>query len=178
MLSIVKSMALHGLNGYLVSVEVDVSSGLPAFDVVGLPDVSIKEAKERVRTAIKNSGEEFFSRKIVVNLAPAATKKEGSGFDLPIAVGILMSMEAISSKNAKKILENTIVIGELSLNGKVNKINGILPITIEAFSKRNKKNNITERKPERGKHCKRCRNNTSFNLARCKRLLGGKNGTT
>jgi len=75
MLSIIKSMALHGLNGYLVSVEVDVSSGMPAFEVVGLPDVSIKEAKERVRTAIKNSGEEFFSRKIIVNLAPADTKK-------------------------------------------------------------------------------------------------------
>ena len=131
-----------------------MSSGLPAFEVVGLPDVSIKEAKERVRTAIKNSGEEFFSRRIVVNLAPANTKKEGSGFDLPIAVGILISMEVISGKKAKEILENTIIIGELSLDGKVNKINGILPITIEAFSKRNKKNNITNGKCKRSKYCK------------------------
>ena len=111
----------------------------------GLPDVSIREAKERVRTAIKNSGEEFFSRKIVVNLAPAGTKKEGSGFDLPMAVGILMAMEAVQSKDAVNILENSIVIGELSLNGKVNKINGILPIAIEAAAKRNKKNNTTGR---------------------------------
>jgi len=80
MLSIVKSMALHGLSGYLVYVEVDVSNGLPCFEVVGLPDISIREAKERVRTAIKNSGEEFFSKKIVVNLSPADTKKEGSRF--------------------------------------------------------------------------------------------------
>ena len=89
MLSITKSMALHGLEGFLIDVQVDISSGMPSWDIVGLPDVSVKEAKERVRTAIKNSGYELFSRKIVVNLAPANIKKEGSIFDLPIAVGIL-----------------------------------------------------------------------------------------
>lgn len=86
MLSIVKSMSLHGLEGYLIDVQVDVSAGMPSWAVVGLPDASVKESTERVRTAIKNSGYEFQSRKIVINLAPADTKKEGSFFDLPIAV--------------------------------------------------------------------------------------------
>ena len=94
---------------------------------MGLPDTSVKEAKERVRTAIKNSGYELQSRKIIVNLAPADTKKEGSAFDLPIAVGILICTEVIS-----KIPENIIFIGELSLDGKINKVNGILPMCIEA----------------------------------------------
>ena len=127
MLSIVKSMSLLGLDGCLISVQVDVSGGLPGWDIVGLPDTSVKEAKERVRTAIKNSGYELQSRKIIVNLAPADTKKEGSAFDLPIAVGILICTEVIN-----KIPENTIFIGELSLDGKINKVNGILPMCIEA----------------------------------------------
>ena len=127
MLSIVKSMSLLGLDGCLISVQVDVSGGLPGWDIVGLPDTSVKEAKERVRTAIKNSGYELQSRKIIVNLAPADTKKEGSAFDLPIAVGILICTEVIS-----KIPENIILIGELSLDGKINKVNGILPMCIEA----------------------------------------------
>jgi len=95
----------------------------------GLPDASVKEAKERVKTAIKNSDMEFQSKRIVVNLAPADTKKAGSSYDLPIAVGILLSMETI--ENCINI-ERTVFIGELSLNGKVNKINGILPMCIEA----------------------------------------------
>lgn len=128
MLSIVKSMGLHGLEGYLIEVQVDISAGLPAWDVVGLPDTSVRESKERVRTAIKNSDFEFPSRKILVNLAPANTKKEGSLFDLPIAVGILISTQIIENIN----LENTIFIGELSLNGSINKVKGVLPICIEA----------------------------------------------
>lgn len=128
MLSIVKSMSLIGLDGYLVEVQVDVSAGIPCCDIVGLPDVSVKEAKERVRTAIKNSGYDVLSRKIVVNLAPADIKKEGSFFDLPIAVGILMCNEDVKFNEQ----ENTILIGELSLDGKLNKVSGILPICIEA----------------------------------------------
>lgn len=89
MLSIVKSMSLLGLDGYLVNIEVDISAGIPSWDVVGLPDASVKESKERVRTAIKNSGYNLESRKIVVNLSPADIRKEGPSFDLPIAVGIL-----------------------------------------------------------------------------------------
>lgn len=128
MLSIVKSMGLHGLDGYLIEVQIDVSSGLPAWEVVGLPDVSVKEAKERVKAAIKNSEIEFPSRKILVNLAPANTKKEGSLFDLPIAIGILIATEVIENAN----INNYIFIGELSLNGKLNKVKGILPMCIEA----------------------------------------------
>lgn len=93
----------------------------------GLPDISVKEAKERVKTAIKNSGFEFKSRKIVVNLAPADLRKEGTYFDLPIAIGLLLNFAQIY-----EIEENTIFIGELSLDGKVNKVNGILPMCIEA----------------------------------------------
>lgn len=126
MLSIVKSMSLHGLNGYLVEVQVDVSAGLPSFEVVGLPDISIRESKERVKTAIKNSGFNLFSRKVIVNLAPATKRKEGSIFDLPIAIGVLYANEYI-----KNNLDNIAFIGELSLDGKVNKINGILPMCIE-----------------------------------------------
>ena len=128
MLSIVKSMSLQGLEGFLVDVQVDVSAGMPNWEVVGLPDASVREAKERVRTAIKNSGYDFHSRRIVINLAPADTKKEGSFFDLPIAVGILMDFQNIKCQN----LENTVFIGELSLNGNINKVNGILPMCIEA----------------------------------------------
>lgn len=132
MLSIIHSMALHGLDGYLVSVQVDVSSGMPCFEIVGLPDTSVRESKERVKTAIKNSGVEFFSRRVIVNLAPANTKKEGSIFDLPIAVGILIAMEAVSRQVATEKLEKTVLLGELSLDGRINKMNGVLPICIEA----------------------------------------------
>ena len=128
MLSIVKSLALHGLQGYLVNIQVDISAGMPSFEIVGLPDTSIRESKERVKTAIKNSTSEFLSRKIVVNLAPASTKKEGSIFDLPIAVGILMANGFIYNAD----LTDTILIGELSLDGSICPIKGILPICIEA----------------------------------------------
>lgn len=128
MLSIVKSMSLLGLDGYLISVQVDVSGGLPGWEIVGLPDVSVKEAKERVKTAIKNSGYDLQSRKIVVNLAPANTKKEGSFFDLPIAIGILSCNEYVTIE----IPESMVFIGELSLDGKINKVNGILSMCIEA----------------------------------------------
>lgn len=128
MLSIIKSMALHGLEGFLIDVQVDVSSGLPEWSIVGLPDASVKEAKERVKTAIKNSGYELLSRKIIVNLAPADIKKEGAIYDLPIAVGILTSINIIYGKQQ----EDTLIIGELSLNGNLNSINGALPICIEA----------------------------------------------
>lgn len=132
MLSIVKSMALHGLDGYLVAIQVDISVGLPYFEIVGLPDASVKEAKERVKTAIKNSGGELFSRRVVVNLAPANTRKEGSAFDLPIAVGILIATEIVVNPYLQEFLEETIFIGELSLDGTIEKVKGALPIAIEA----------------------------------------------
>lgn len=128
MLSKIKSISLNGLEGYIINVQVDVSAGMPSWDIVGLPDTSIKESKERVRTAIKNSGYELLSRKVVINLAPADIKKEGSFLDLPIAIGILKSTYYIAEND----FENTAFIGELSLDGKLNSVNGILPICIEA----------------------------------------------
>lgn len=132
MLAITKSMALQGLSGYLVSIQVDISNGMPDFQIVGLPDVSVKESRERVKTAIRNSNIEFLSRKIIVNLSPANTRKEGSMFDLPIAIGILIANKNIRNPHLGKILMETVFIGELSLNGNIEKTNGILPICIEA----------------------------------------------
>ena len=129
MLSLVKSISLNGLEGYYINVQVDVSGGMPSWEIVGLPDMSIRESKERVRTAIKNSGYELLSRKIVINLAPANIRKEGSFLDLPIAVGILTSIGEIK----KQMERNIAFIGELSLDGKLNFVNGILPICIEAI---------------------------------------------
>ena len=103
--------------------------GMPAWDIVGLPDASIKESKERVKTAIKNCGYEILSRKYIINLSPANIRKEGSSLDLSIAVGVLAAMEVI---NLEKF-EDTIFVGELSLDGKINKVNGVLPICIEAL---------------------------------------------
>ncbi len=132
MLAITKSMALQGVEGYLVSVQVDIQNGIPRFEIVGLPDASVKEAKERVKTAIRNSGIEFLSRRIVVNLSPANTRKEGSMFDLPIAIGILIANRDIRNLRLGKILMETLLIGELSLNGNIEKVKGILPICMEA----------------------------------------------
>lgn len=128
MLSIIKSMTLHGLEGFIVDVQVDVSGGIPCWEIVGLPDISIREAKERVRTAIKNSGYEFPSRRIVINLAPATIKKEGSIFDLPIAIAILSASEYINEFDFKE----TAFLGELCLDGNINSVRGILPMCIEA----------------------------------------------
>ena len=128
MISVVKSMCLYGLEGILIDVEVDVSSGMPCWDIVGLPDASIRESKERVRTAIKNCGIELQSRKYIINLSPSNIHKNGPIFDLAIATGILSSIKVIKQVN----LENTIFIGELSLDGKIKRANGILPICLEA----------------------------------------------
>ena len=128
MLSIVKSMTLHGLEGFIVDVQVDVAGGLPCWEIVGLPDISIRESRERVRTAIKNSGYEFPSRRIVINLAPATIKKVGTAFDLPIAIAILLATQNISEFD----FENVAFVGELSLDGNIHSITGILPMCIEA----------------------------------------------
>lgn len=98
----------------------------------GLPDTTVKESKERVKTAIKNSGVELLSKRIIINLAPASTRKAGSQFDLPIALGILIASGKVGNAYLHEFLEETIFIGELSLNGRVEKVNGILPICIEA----------------------------------------------
>ena len=130
MLSNIKTIALNGLEGELVEVQTDIAGGLPDFAIVGLPDTSVKESKERIKTAIKNSGIEFPSRKILINLAPADIRKWGTSYDLPIAISVLGALKEINNKN----LENTIFIGELSLDGKINHINGVLPMCIEALN--------------------------------------------
>lgn len=126
MLSKVKTCILQGLEGHIIDVEVDISNGLPQLNIVGLADISIKESKERVRSAIKNSEFKFPLSRITINLAPANLKKEGSQIDLAIAVGILLATEAIQDID----ISDTCFIGELSLDGKINKINGALPIVI------------------------------------------------
>ncbi|MBQ7579311.1 MAG: YifB family Mg chelatase-like AAA ATPase [Clostridia bacterium] len=128
MVGLVSSFGLNGLEGYLVEVEVDIKSGLPKYDIVGLPDTAIKESKERVESAIKNSMLAFPSKRITINLAPASTKKEGPIFDLAIAISILVASEQIKSQKYKDF----VVIGELSLDGKIRAINGLLPLLISA----------------------------------------------
>lgn len=128
MLAKVKSFGLSGLNGLPIDVEVDVSKGQPHFDIVGLPDASVKESKERVRSAITNSGFMFSNGKITVNLAPAFAKKEGPAFDLAIAVAYLSALGQINYDNAKKY----VFVGELGLDGSIRSVNGLLPIIISA----------------------------------------------
>ncbi len=134
MLSKVKTCVLYGLEGYVIDVETDLTKGMPCFNIVGLPDTSIKESKERVKSAIKNSGVKFPISHITVNLAPANLKKEGSQIDLPIAVGILSACNFIT----EEIEDDICLIGELSLNGDINYIEGALPMVI---SLRNRKFN-------------------------------------
>jgi magnesium chelatase family protein len=122
MLAVVKSVGIIGLEGHVVDVEVDISQGLPGMDIVGLPNVSVKESKERVRAAIKNSGLEFPLGRITVNLAPADLKKEGPAFDLAIAVGILAASGQITSNYNRYIF-----MSELSLDGTLRGVSGILP---------------------------------------------------
>lgn len=128
MLAIVKSTALEGLSGYLVQVEVDVTNGLPSFELVGLPGPACRESRDRVRSALKNSGFEFPARRITVNLAPADLRKEGPLYDLPIAVAILVATEQLDQAAVSRY----VFIGELSLNGAVRSVAGVLPNVLAA----------------------------------------------
>ena len=130
MLAKVKSAAVVGLEGAIVEVEVDLSPGLPSFTIVGLPDKAVQEARERVRSAIRNSYYKFPNRRITVNLAPADLKKEGPAYDLPIAIGILMSSGQINAD-----LTQSIFLGELSLDGKLRHTHGVLPMVALARDK-------------------------------------------
>lgn len=128
MLAKISTFSLNGLNVIPIHVEIDASLGLPSWDIVGLPDVAVKESKERVKSAIKNSGFEFPTRKIVINLAPGDVRKEGPSFDLPIAIAILLATGQITSEN----LDDYIFIGEVGLDGSLKKTKGILSTAIEA----------------------------------------------
>ncbi len=128
MLAKVKSFCLKGLDGVPIEVETDINNGLPAYELVGLPDTAVKESRERVRSAIKNTAKKFPVTKIVVNLAPADVKKEGSSFDLPIALSILKATDQLANVD----IDNVVILGELALDGKVRGVSGILPILISA----------------------------------------------
>ncbi len=130
MLSKVNSVGLMGIDGFAVTVEVDVTGGLPGFEIVGLGDAAVKEARERVRSGIKNSGYVFPSKKLIVNLAPASVRKEGTSYDLAIATAIL-----VATGQAVAPSDNSIIIGELSLDGSINSVSGVLPMVISAFEK-------------------------------------------
>ncbi|NLK72059.1 MAG: ATP-binding protein, partial [Clostridiales bacterium] len=122
----VLSCSLKGIESEVTVVEADLSNAIPAFHIVGLPDVEVKESKERVRSAIINTGYKFPSKRITINLSPAHTKKEGTHYDLPMAIGILIALEQLHVND----IQEYALIGELSLNGKINRINGVIPLIL------------------------------------------------
>ena len=128
MLANVLSYGLSGIDGFPVTVEVNLSGGLPVFELVGLPDAAVRESRERVRAAMKNSGFGFPDDRLIVNLAPADMKKEGPAFDLAIAVGVIATMGLITPEALKDIA----ILGELSLDGSIRPVRGALPMTISA----------------------------------------------
>ena len=127
MLAKAKTCAVVGLDGFVVEVEVDISPGLPAFTLVGLPDTAVQEARERVRAAIRNSGGEFPMRRITVNLAPADLRKAGPAYDLPIAIAVMLGTGQVT-----EIPESALFLGELSLDGSLRHTNGVLPMVVVA----------------------------------------------
>ena len=128
MFSKIFSAALEAISASIIRVEADISDGLPVFDMVGLLSSEVREAKERVRVALKNSGFNFPPRRITVNLSPADIRKDGTAFDLPIAIAVLAAAGFVMPENAEKF----VIIGELSLNGTVNAVNGVLPVVYAA----------------------------------------------
>jgi magnesium chelatase family protein len=128
MLFRITSAALHGIEAYLVEVEVDICAGFPTFVTVGLPDAAVRESKERVRAALKNCGYDLESKRITINLAPADRKKEGSAFDLPIALGFLAFLEVVPAAR----LRDYLFVGELALDGRLKPVRGVLPIALMA----------------------------------------------
>lgn len=130
MLARVESCCTNGIDAYLVDVEVDTAGGLPNVSIVGLPDTAIRESRDRIKAAIKNAGFEFPARKITVNLAPASIRKGGPGFDLPIAIGILITNGILKQEDIK----DYVICGELSLDGRIKHIKGVLPIVLKMKS--------------------------------------------
>ncbi len=128
MLFKISSAALAGIEAYPVDVEVDISAGLPNFVTVGLPDAAVRESKERVRAALKNCGFDMESRKVTINLAPADRRKEGSAFDLPIALGFLAYLDVVRAEG----LRDYLFVGELALDGRLKPVRGVLPIALMA----------------------------------------------
>src|SRR5438045_3285957 len=132
MLACLRTAAVFGVDACPVHVEVDVSFGFPSFTMVGLPDASVRESRDRIRSAIRNSGFEFPVRRITVNLAPADVRKAGASFDLPIALGVLAACGAIDRRDVTDVL----ILGELSLDGGIQAARGVLPIAATARRQR------------------------------------------
>ena len=124
----IKSCMLVGLEGKLCEIETDISGGIPAFEIVGLPDAAVRESKERIRAAFKNSSLDFPRKRIIVNLAPANLKKEGTSFDIPIILSILAGSGLMAFPHAEK----TAFFGEISLDGAIRPVPGILPMALTA----------------------------------------------
>src|SRR5438105_6121424 len=131
MLAHVLSSAVLGIDAYLVTVEVDISTSVPMWNLVGLPDAAVQESRDRVRSALRNSGYEFPQRRITINLAPADIKKEGSAYDLPIGLGILAANGMLPADKLRAYS----ILGELSLDGRVKPVRGALPIAAAASEK-------------------------------------------
>ena len=129
MFASINTVSLTGLDGFIVEVQTDISNGLVAFDMIGLPDAAVREARERAKASIKNSGCDYPRKRITINLAPASLKKEGSGFDLAITVGILAASGQVNIPDPEK----TVFIGELALDGSVKSVRGVLPMVISAY---------------------------------------------
>ena len=129
MLSTVYTGAIRGIEGFSVSVEVDIAPGMPTLTVVGLPDTEVRESKERVVAAVRNSGFDFPLKRITVNLSPAELRKSGTQFDLPIALGILAASEQLSEP-AREKLKDLLILGELALDGTLRPCAGVLPMLI------------------------------------------------
>ena len=142
MIAKVQSYALSGLEGVAVTVETDISRGLPSYDMVGLPDVAVKESKERVKSAVRNSMYEFPAHRITVNFAPASVKKEGSAFDLPVAISLLLAHGTLEAK-----VGDTVFMGELALNGDLRGVTGVLPAIISARDKGEHISNLLQTAP-------------------------------
>ncbi len=130
MFSKIYSSGIFGFNAFIANVEADISGGLPTFDIVGLPDTAVKESRNRVRSAIKNCGFTFPVSRITINLAPAGIQKEGPLYDLPILIAILKASDQL-----KKNLDDSVFVGEISLNGDIQKVNGLLAMAIEAANR-------------------------------------------
>ncbi len=128
MLAKLRSLAVLGIDAFEIGIEADTSEMLPGLTIVGLPDSAVRESRERVMSAIKNCGFQFPNRKITINMAPADMKKEGSGFDLPIAIGLLIASSQIDIVNPERFC----IAGELSLDGTVKPIKGVLSMAIKA----------------------------------------------
>ena len=155
MICSVHTMGISGISGSHITVECYISNGLPAFDIVGLPDAAVKEARERVRAAVKNSGLRFPTSRITVNLAPAGLKKTGTHYDLPILLGIMSACGAI-----RRPKSSSAFIGELSLDGQIRAVNGVLPMAIAAKRAGFETLYVPAEKCTRGYTCKRSCNHS------------------